>query len=239
MNKAVQSATQAYQRASQHAQRDELIYEHLDYTRKIVSTLTVGLPKHVDRENLEQAGFTGLVEAAQNFDPSLGVKFRTFAYQRIRGAVIDELRKNALVPQQMIEFIDRVKQAYDALQGPVTPEMLADATGLPLATIQEVLEALRFMQPQSWNDLFCHVHSSWKHSAELPEREIEARETKAHIADCIERLPERERLILTLYYTEDLTLAEIGEVLGLSESRASRILASAKFRLKELIQYAN
>ncbi|HMP78760.1 MAG TPA: sigma-70 family RNA polymerase sigma factor [Pirellulaceae bacterium] len=239
MSHPVHTAAQAYQRASPGGAREKLILDHLDYARKIVSTLTVGLPEHIDRENLEQAGLTGLVEAAHNYDASLGVKFRTFAFPRIRGAVIDELRRNSLVPQQVIEHIDVVKRAYDSLQGPVTPEQLAEATGLTLATVCEVLEALRFMQPQSWNDLFCHIHTSWKHQVDSPESDVELRELKVQVAHCIERLPDRERLVLTLYFTEDLTLSEIGEVIGVSESRASRILAAAKFRLKEMIQYAN
>jgi RNA polymerase sigma factor for flagellar operon FliA len=98
-----------------------------------------------------------------------------------------------------------------------------------------VLEAMRFLKPQQLNDLFGVIHGSWRTEIERPETDMELREKKRIVADCIERLPDRERLVLTLYYTEDLTLAEIGEVLGISESRVSRNLASAKFRLKELV----
>ena len=229
------TATRAYQQASGERTRERLILDNVDYVRKILSTLTVGLPPHCDKENLEQAGIVGLVETANSFDPTRGVAFRTYAYPRIRGAIVDEMRKNSPVPQQMLENIGLVKQAYDKLDAPVTPEMLADHTGLKLSKIKQVLEAMRFLKPQNWNDLFCTVHSSWRDNADAPGSGLEAQELQTVIADCIEQLPERERLVLTLYFTEDLTLAEIGEVIGISESRASRNLASAKFRLKEMV----
>jgi RNA polymerase sigma factor for flagellar operon FliA len=234
-DKAMESATTAYKRASAGSRRDSLILENVDYVRKILSTLTVGLPPHCDKENLEQAGIVGLVETANSFDPARGVAFRTYAYPRIRGAIVDEMRKNSPVPQQMLEYISMVKAAHDVLDAPVTPEMLAEHTGLKLSKIQQVLEAMRFMKPQNWSDLFSNVHSSWRNGSNAPGAGIEAAEVQRIVADCIERLPERERLVLTLYFTEDLTLMEIGKVIGISESRSSRILAAAKFRLKEMV----
>lgn len=230
------SATQAYTKASLEQLREQLILDNLIYVRKILSTLTVGLPPHYDKENLEQAGIVGLVETAKSFDPNRGVAFRTYCYPRIRGAIVDEMRKNSPVPQQMLSFISQVKSAYENLESPVTPEMLARETGLSVEKVQQVLEAMRFTKPQKWNDLFCNVHSGWRSGESSPEAQMENNELKKIIADCIERLPKRERLVLTLYYTEDLTLAEIGKVIGISESRVSRNLASAKFRLKELVE---
>ena len=232
------TATKAYQRASEGLQREQLILDNVDYVRKILSTMTVGLPPHCDKENLEQAGIVGLVETANSYDPTRGVAFRTYAYPRIRGAIVDEMRKNSPVPQQMLEYIGLVKIAYSKLESPVSPEMLAEHTGLKLSKIQQVLEAMRFLKPQNWNDLFCNVHSSWQNSSDAPGAAIEAKELQSIVADSIEKLPDRERLVLTLYFTEDLTLAEIGQVVGISESRASRNLASAKFRLKELVNAA-
>ena len=229
------TATRAYQQAAGEQTRERLILDNVDYVRKILSTLTVGLPPHCDKENLEQAGIVGLVETANSFDPTRGVAFRTYAYPRIRGAIVDEMRKNSPVPQQMLDYISQVKHAYDKLDAPVTPEMLADYTGIKLSKIKQVLEAMRFLKPQNWNDLFCTVHTSWKKNSDTPGSGLEEEELQSVIADCIEQLPERERLVLTLYFTEDLTLLEIGKVIGISESRASRNLASAKFRLKEMV----
>lgn len=231
----MESATRAYKQASAELSEETLILDNLIYVRKILSTLTAGLPKHYDKENLEQAGVVALIETAKDFDPSRGVAFRTFCYPRIRGAIVDEMRKNSPVPQQMIAQISQVKAAYERLSPPVTPEGLAAETGLSVDKIVQVLEAMRFSKPQNWNDLYCSIHSGWRSGEDAPGSELETRELKEVVANCIERLPDRERLVLTLYFTEDLTLAEIGEVIGISESRVSRNLASAKFRLKELV----
>ncbi len=229
------SAAQTYQRTGRKSFVEQLILDNVDYVRKILSTITVGLPTNYDRENLEQAGIVGLVETANSYDPGRGVVFRTYAYPRIRGAIVDEMRKNSPVPQQMLNYIRKVKDAHQVLDSPVTPEMIADYLNLPLDKILQVLEAMRFMQPQQWNDFFGVIHSSWRSNSQGPSQELELIEKKKVVADCIERLPDRERLVLTLYYTEDLTLAEIGKVIGISESRVSRVLASATFRLKELV----
>ena len=226
------SATKAYAEQLQ----EQLILDNLVYVRKILSTLTVGLPPNYDKENLEQAGVVGLVETAKSFDPTRGVSFRTYCYPRIKGAIVDEMRKNSPVPQQMLAYMGQVKSAYERLESPVTSEMLAKETGLPVEKVVQVLEAMRFTKPQKWNDLFCNVHSGWRSGESSPDSQLENRELKKIIADCIERLPKRERLVLTLYYNEDLTLAEIGTVIGISESRVSRNLAAAKFRLNELVQ---
>lgn len=232
------SATKAYKKASIEQLREQLILDNVDYVRKILSTLTVGLPDNYDKENLEQAGIVGLVETANSFDPGRGVSFRTYCYPRIRGAIVDEMRKNSPVPQQMLAHIKQVKEAYERLDAPVTPEDLARETGLSVEKISQVLEAMRFSKPQNWNDLYCNVHSGWKSGEQSPEFDLEKTELKKVMADCIEKLPDRERLVLTLYFTEDLTLSEIGQVIEVSESRASRILAAAKFRLKEYVKAA-
>ena len=106
------SATHAYTKVSLEQLREQLILDNLIYVRKILSTLTVGLPPHYDKENLEQAGIVGLVETARTFDPNRGVAFRTYCYPRIRGAIVDEMRKNSPVPQQMLALISQVKAAY-------------------------------------------------------------------------------------------------------------------------------
>lgn len=231
MNQAIRT----YKSVSNDQLRDQLILDNLDYVRKILSTITVGLPSHYDKENLEQAGIVALVETANSFDVSRGVTFRTYCFPRIRGAIVDEMRKNSPLPQKMLEHIKQVKLAYENLKPPVTPEALAEETGLGIEKILQVLEAMRFSKPQNWNDLYCNIHSGWRTGEDQPEREIEKQELKTLMANCIQRLPERERLVLVMYFTEDLTLAEIGAVIEISESRVSRILAAAKFRLKELV----
>ena len=188
------------------------------------------------RENLHSAGVLGLVEAANKFDRGQGIAFRTFAYPRIRGSIVDELRKQAPVSQQVLKQVGIVRKAHESLEPPVTPELLSQKTGLSVEEVITCLEAMRFIKPDSWNDLSDVVHGSWKTSPNAPEHAVEAAELETMVADAIETLPEREQIVLTCYYNEELNLAEIGRVLDLSESRVSRILAAAKFRLQEIVR---
>jgi RNA polymerase sigma factor for flagellar operon FliA len=129
-----------------------------------------------------------------------------------------------------------LKKAYERLEPPVTPELLSGETKLTLEQVYACLEAMRFLKPEDWNDFDCVVHGSWKSQCTDPEHEVEKQEMQQLLVDSIKQLPERERLVLTLYYSEELNLAEIGKVIEISESRVSRILAAAKFRLKELVR---
>ncbi|QEG23395.1 sigma-70 family RNA polymerase sigma factor [Mariniblastus fucicola] len=229
------SASNTYKRTASGADRERLILDNVDYVGKILSTITVATNDPDERENLKSAGMVGLIESANSFDISLGISFRTFAFPRIRGAIIDELRKLAPVSQKMLHQIGLIKKAWQLLQPPVTPEQLAKKTELSLDQIEASLEAMRFLEPEDWNDLSCIVHQSWKSDEFAPEHEIEKLEMKELLAESIGELPEKERLVVTMYYSDELNLAEIGAVLSLSESRVSRIMAAAKFRLKEQI----
>lgn len=230
------SGTKAYKRNAKQAARERLILDNIDYARKILSTMAIVISDPEEKECLNSAGMLGLIEAANNFEPSQGIPFRTFAYPRIRGAIIDELRRYSPVSQQMLKQIGKVKKAYSNLVPPVSPEMLAEETGLTLEQIEAVLEAMRFMAPEDWNDFTAVIHRDWKSHDQSPEKAVEKQEMREILAECIQQLPERERLAITLYFSDELNLAEIGAVLSISESRASRVLANAKFRLKELVQ---
>ncbi len=229
------SGTKVYKRSATGADRERLILENIDYVGKILSTMSVATNDPDERENLKSAGMVGLIESANSFDNTQGIQFRTFAFPRIRGAIIDELRKLAPVSQLMLQQIGLIKKAYQQLESPVSPEVLAKKTKLTLDQVRASLEAMRFLEPEDWNDLSSVVHQSWKATESAPEGRIEKQEMRQLLANSIQQLPEKERLVVTLYYTEELNLTEIGAVLSLSESRVSRILAAARFRLKELI----
>ena len=230
------TAVHSYFRNAQEQDREKLILDHIGFVRQILSKMTFQIEDEDERQNLYSSGMVGLVEAANSFDTSRGVAFRTFAYPRIRGAILDELRKLSPVSQATLQQIGKVKKAYQNLEPPVTPEDLADESGLSVADVTKCLEAMRFLKPQDWSDFECVVHSSWQTPHDSPQRTVEQQELKTVLAHSITQLPERERLILTMYYSEELTLLEIGKVLDLSESQISRSLASAKFRLKELVK---
>ena len=230
------SPTKTYQRTAKRNQCDHLILENIDYVGRILSTMTIAVHTEDERENLHAAGVLGLVEAANKFDPTHNVAFRTFAFRRIQGAIIDELRKIAPVSQQVLQQIGVLKKAHEVLEPPVTPEALAGETGMSLEVVTATLEAMRFLKPEDWNDFTSIAHGSWKSSSDEPSAQIEGQEMANILAESIAQLPERERLVMTLYFSEELNLKEIGAVLEISESRVSRVLAAAKFRLKEIVE---
>ncbi|QDT10264.1 sigma-70 family RNA polymerase sigma factor [Planctomycetes bacterium K23_9] len=227
--------TSTYKRTAEKS-RDQLILDNVDYVARILSTMAFKATSDEERENLNSAGVVGLVEAANNFDPSQGVSFRTFAYRRVYGAIVDEMRKTSLVSQVVLAQIGVVKKAHEILEPPVTPERIAEETELTLEQVVTCLEAMRFIKPDDWNDLSDVVHGSWRSSTMSAQYEIESEELKEMLAESINDLPERERLVLSLYYDEELNLAEIGAVLEISQSRVSRVMASARFRLQEAIR---
>ena len=190
----------------------------------------------MDGENLKSAGVLGLIEAAQKYDEQRGVSFETFSYPRIRGAIVDELRRNSPLSQRILKRISMVRSAMEALEPPVSPEMLARETGMSMDDIEECLEAMQLTRYQSWDSLNESGDRSEVGRTENPASRMEHEETLSSLADCIEKLPDRERLVLTLYHEKNLRLKEIGEVLNISESRVSRVLSKAQFRIREMFR---
>jgi len=232
----VENPSQVYGQIASRDRRDELILEHLSLVRHVIGKLLAQLPPGVDVENLESAGTLGLVEAAHNFDPGRGAQFKTFAYPRIRGAVIDELRRNCPLPQQVMERVTLVRQAYNKLQPPVTVDALAAMTGLSADEVADCLAAYRMTRMVSLEHASETVGTRLDERQQAPDALAEQAERSRTLADAITALPERERLVVTLYYMEDLRLKEIGHVLQLSESRVSRVLNSALFHLGEYMR---
>jgi RNA polymerase sigma factor for flagellar operon FliA len=232
----VQTATKAYTQVASQSQRDLLIMSHLPLVRHIVGKLMAQLPPGIDVENLESAGVLGLVEAASHFDADRGALFKTFAYTRIRGAILGELRRNCPLPQHVLERVALVRRAHAQLPAPVTVEALVAAAGLNADEVADCLAAIRMTRVLSWNSAGEPVGIRLDDPEDRPDRVLERGELEQVLALAIEALPERERLAVTLYYREDLRLKEIGEVLELSESRVSRVLSAALFNLGEFLR---
>lgn len=229
----------AYQRAAdcgRQTERDELIVSHLPLVKHVIGRLVCELPPGVDVENLESAGVLGLVEAAGKFDPARNAQFKSFAYFRIRGAILDELRRNSPIPQHMMERMAVVKRAARTLPAPVTVEDLAAATGLTPDDVTDALAAERFGRMVSWEQTAQPNGLNPVEFAEPPDAEAMRWEQIQHLTEAIEALPPKERLVVTLYYREDLRLREISEILKLSVSRISRMLTKATFELGEALR---
>lgn len=221
-----------YRNAAQREARDQLIIAHLEYVRRIARHLCHEMPQHVDIENLEAAGMLGLVEAAGRYDSQHTTNFQSYAYPRIRGAMIDELRRNCPVPQHVLSQWQILKELIRAADGTCDVSLLAVQSGLDEQAVESCLKAVRVLNPLATAPELCSI------PAETPSAEAAMcrQEQRSRIANAIEELPQRERTVLTLYYLEGLTCQQIGDAIDLSESRVSRILADAELRLRKLIQ---
>lgn len=228
-------AEQAYQRTAK-SERDTLIVAHLRLVRHVLRRCVGELPEGVDLENLEAAGVLGLVEAAQHFDPARGVPFGVFARKRIQGAVWDELRRNSPLPQQMLARIATIRRYLEQTPPPVSPEQLSDALGMSREEIGQALDAMRISRMRSWEDRETRPWDLISPHAETPLDESERKELLQAMTQAITELPEQERIVLNLYHHEDLRLREIAAAMRLSESRISRVLASAEFRLGQRLR---
>lgn len=225
----------AYQNVTQKEFRDRLVLEHLHCVRHVLGRIASGLPMFVDTENLESAGMLGLVEAAGQFDPRREVAFSTFAYHRIRGAILDEIRRNSPLPQQVWEQWTVIRQAWEKLGEQASSAAVARMCQLSEEEVEECITAVRMTQPEVWRaDLTAHQKVS--SSDDTPLETLNDEDERRILADAIERLPRKLRVVLSLYHLEDLRMAEIGEVLNLSESRVSRLISEAQLKLKSLIE---
>ena len=238
MSTRMHYAVRAYNKVCTMDLRDRLILEHLSYVRHILGKMLGALPDYDDNENLESAGILGLVEAAGQFDPARGTAFTTFAYQRIRGAILDELRRNCPVQQAILQNWVMIRDSSVHMDPPLTSEKLAAATGLTIREVEDCLAAMRLTRPENWADELGELPVPGDRHTHVDAGSNRAEEKKV-LADAIEQLPEKMRIAVTLYHMEDLMMKEIGQVLGLSESRVSRLLASAEVQLKSIVKRRN
>lgn len=214
-------------RASQD--NDELI-QHIGLVKRVALHLKTRLPNFMELDELIQVGTIGLIEAAKSFDDSKGVEFEVFARTRIRGAILDQVRKLSYLPRSAIANIRDHNEATSMLSGELGREPsqseLADFMGKDLDSFhKERTHAYRFQTVSLESQLPDTVDMP---SADLnePEANLEGGQMLEALAESIESLPEREKTIVSLYYVEEMNLKEIGAVLDLSESRVSQILSS-------------
>ncbi len=236
-----------YAEESQHSSRssrDELIVSHLPLARFLVKRMAAHLPPHVDQNELMSAAVMGLITSADRFEPSRGVKFKTFAEQRIKGMIIDELRSQDWLSRSMRDKYKGLEREVVALTQKLgrDPESweIAASMGIELDDYHHMLEEVHTYS-------FVSLNESWEDdegsSASLldmvpdknavnPYKHLQSRELHEILGSTIDKLPEKERIVVTLYYHEELNLKEIGEVLGLTESRVSQLHSQAIVRLR-------
>jgi RNA polymerase sigma factor for flagellar operon FliA len=226
--------------------RDELVIENVALVKSLAQRLAQRLPSQVSIEDLISAGVLGLIEAAGRYQPSLGVPFQAFARRRVHGAMLDALRDLDWAPRSLRRLRRDVDAAIAAVRTRTgrEPEEAAIAAELGLSPDEydRALEQLRTLDLATARELdapgsdgtplieFC------VDPGETAFQTIERKELRLHLARAIEQLPERERHILALYYEEEMTLAEIGETIGVCESRVCQLRGVAVSRLRTLLR---
>ncbi|MGI9271274.1 MAG: RNA polymerase sigma factor FliA [Woeseiaceae bacterium] len=228
--------------ASESRSNEDLITQNVDLVKRIAHHLIARMPSSIDIDDLMQSGMVGLLEAANNFDPTLGASFETYAGIRIRGSMIDFIRKLDWTPRSVHHKYRKVAQAIHMIESetgqPASSasvaarldisideyhKILADSSCSRLFSLEETLEEPAMSRPAPKSD------------SATPEQELSQSQFRERLADEIQQLPERERLVLSLYYEQELNLKEIGEVLEVTESRVCQIHGQATLRLRAAV----
>lgn len=243
MNCLVKAYEQEAQRSSVNS-RDELIVSHLPLVKFLVGRIASQLPPHLDQDDLMSAAVIGLITAAERFDPSRGVQFKTFAEQRIRGTIIDELRSQDWLTRSLRDKFKKLEREFVMLEHRLgrnpTSEEVAKSLEISVDDYHQMLEEIHLLSfvslDESWEDEdgspFGLLDILEDKGIENPQSQLMARQMLDLLTEAIEGLPEKERLVVTLYYYEELNLKEIGAVLDLSESRISQLHSQAIVRLR-------
>jgi RNA polymerase sigma factor for flagellar operon FliA len=239
------SLWQEYRQTRDRALRDRLILTYAPLVKFVAGRLGATLPSHVDEQDLVSYGLLGLIGAIERFDPDREIKFETYAIARIKGAIIDELRSLDWVPRSVRTRAREIERAIAELERTLmrapTDAEIAAKVGITGTELEDSLTEIsrtsiaaldELWSPSGSGDQISLIDTIEDQSGPNPEVSLEQTELKEALGEAISRLPEREKLVVTLYYYEELTLREIGEVLGVTESRVSQLHTKAVLRLK-------
>lgn len=239
-----------YKDDGDNSARERLVVAYSPMVKFVAGRLGAGLPSHVEDADLISYGLVGLIGAIERFEPERGIKFETFAMTRIRGAIIDELRSLDWVPRSVRSRAREIEAAQakleHELQRAPTEAELASKLNLTEAELQSALLEIANSSVYALDELWTVSDSSGDQVSLLdtiadegaadPQEALASTEVKDRLTEAIGGLPEREQLVVALYYYENLTLREIGEVLGVTESRVSQLHTKAVMRLKSHLQ---
>jgi RNA polymerase sigma factor FliA len=232
------SPMKMYQQA--RPQGEELVLAHLGLVKRVALHLKARVPAYMELDELIQVGMMGLLEASRVFDASKGVDFENFAHSRVRGAMLDEVRRLSFLPRSAVAFNKSQNETLHALsselgRAPTQAEM-AEYMGKDLEDFQKERGKARRFETYSLEVVTEEVMSIADDSSRQPDVMVEEAEFMQAVTDAIGLLPEREQLVMQLYYVEELNLKEIGEVLEVSESRVSQILSAVVKKLRGTLQ---
>ncbi len=225
--------------------RERLILHYAPLVKYVASRVATGLPASVDQADLVSYGMFGLIDALEKFEPARGNKFETYAIPRIKGAIIDELRAMDWVPRSVRFKAREIEKAYSDLESmhkrAPSEKEVAERLGVSLRELHDVINQISFVQVLQLDEILS-VGSDRGEQVSLldtladrgtdPTTGLEVQETRGLLAAAINSLSEREKIVVTLYYFEGLTLAEIGDILGVTESRVCQIHTKAVGQLR-------
>ena len=221
-------------------EREALILAHLPKVKYIADRFAAKLPPSVTRDDLYGAGVVGLIDAVERYDASRGVAFTTFAELRVRGAILDNLRSLDWASRATRRRSRELQAAYTHIeqqnQRPATEMEVAAHLNIPVAEVVETLQDLRGLAVTALDERdedsgLCAIDTV-KDKGPSPFDQLETAEQRQRLAEAVEALPERERQVVAMYYLNELTMKEIGEVLGVTESRVSQLRTQAVVRLR-------
>ena len=222
-----------------NSSNDDLVTQHAPLVKRIAYHLMSRLPPSVQADDLIQAGMIGLLEASRNYDAKQGASFETYAGIRIRGAMLDEIRKNDWAPRSVHRKARKVAEAVRKIENEkgrdARDNEVAEALEMSLEEYHQVLQDASGYLVLSFDDMGVDdeaIASQVSYRVPSPVEGLQREDFKRSLAESIAGLPERERLVMTLYYDEELNLREIGAVIGVSESRVSQIHSQALLRLQ-------
>ena len=243
---AVAALWREYKDTKDEKLRERLILHYSPLVKYVAGRVGVGLPPNIEQADLVSYGIFGLIDAIEKFDLERAIKFETYAISRIKGAIIDELRSIDWIPRSVRYKAREVEKAYAALEAKLhrspTEAEVAEELGIKLEELHTIFSQVSFVNVVALDELLSAgnekgdklslVDTLEDTKAEDPVQAFETEETKYLLAKAINTLPEREKIVVTLYYYEGLTLAEIGQVLGVTESRICQMHTKAVLQLR-------
>ncbi|MFZ0322965.1 MAG: RNA polymerase sigma factor WhiG [Actinomycetes bacterium] len=243
---ALKALWREFKDTGEQALRERLILHYSPLVKYVAGRVGVGLPPNIEQADLVSYGIFGLIDAIEKFDLERAIKFETYAISRIRGAIIDELRAIDWIPRSVRYKAREVEKAYASLEAslrrtPSEAEVAAEM-GIALTDLHAIFSQVSYVNVVALDELLSVggdkgdklslVDTLEDNRAEDPVAAFESEETKYLLAKAINQLPEREKIVVTLYYYEGLTLAEIGQVLGVTESRICQMHTKAVLQLR-------
>lgn len=238
-----------YKARGKQADRDHLIVHYAPLVKYVASRIASGLPQNVDQADLVSYGMFGLIDAITKFDPDRGFKFETYAISRIKGAVLDELRSIDWVPRSVRAKAKSVERAMSKLESELhrapTDDEIADELDLTVPQLNAIYNQISSLGMVALDEMLSFgagdsmtLGDTLADRRDGPGGQFERVEMRQLLGQAINRMGEREKIVLTLYYYEALTLAEIGGVLGVTESRVCQIHTKAVLQLRGRLQAA-